>query len=96
MQRNIVDYVKSKVDFENKSVGIENSNADFYTGSAKLPTSNVLPIPKSKCTIMIRVFTTRLPKILTAHFEKVCAKPRVLVDLLQNEVDLKLLFCHTI
>ena len=43
-----------------KRVGIENSNTCFYTGSASMPTSSVLPQSGSKCTIMVKVFTTRL------------------------------------
>ncbi|WVZ14818.1 hypothetical protein V8G54_012384 [Vigna mungo] len=30
----------------------------FYTGSASMPTSSVLPIPGSKCTIMVKGFKT--------------------------------------
>ena len=43
-----------------KRAWIENSNTNFYTGSASMPTSSVLLVPGSKCTIMVKVFTTRL------------------------------------
>ncbi|WVY93633.1 hypothetical protein V8G54_032721 [Vigna mungo] len=36
-------------------IGIENSNAGFYTSSASMPTSIVLPVPGTKCTIMVKV-----------------------------------------
>ena len=43
-----------------KIVGIENSNVGFYTGSASVPTSSALPQSGRKCTIIVKVFTTRL------------------------------------